>query len=40
MTTSAFSPERATFREMLATLAAKTKTKMPELNGRVLRRNS
>jgi hypothetical protein len=30
-----FSPERQTFREVLATLAAKTKTKIPALNGRV-----
>jgi hypothetical protein len=28
-------PDRAAWREMLATLAAKTKTKIPELNGRV-----
>lgn len=31
----AFTPERAAWREMLATLAAKTKAKIPELNGRV-----
>ena len=30
-----FSPDRQAFREVLATLAAKTKTKIPELNGRV-----
>jgi hypothetical protein len=30
-----FSPDRQAFRELLATLAAKTKTKIPALNGRV-----
>jgi hypothetical protein len=35
MTTSTFPPDREAFRQMLATLAAKTKTKIPELNGRV-----
>jgi hypothetical protein len=30
-----FSPERQVFRETLATLAAKTLTKIPALNGRV-----
>ena len=40
MSPSTFSPDRVAFRAMLATLAAKTSTKIPELNGRVLRRNS
>jgi hypothetical protein len=35
MATSTFSPDRQAFREMLATLAAKTKIKIPALNGRV-----
>jgi len=35
MTTRTSTPDREAFREMLATLAAKTKTKIPELNGRV-----
>ena len=35
MNAATFPPDRAAFREMLATLAAKTKTKIPELNGRV-----
>jgi len=35
MSTRTFTPDREAFREMLATLAAKTKTKIPELNGRV-----
>ena len=37
MTTSTFAPDREAFRAMLATLATKTKTKIPELNGRVER---
>ena len=35
MSPSTFSPDRVAFRAMLATLAAKTSTKIPELNGRV-----
>jgi hypothetical protein len=35
MTSSTFSPDRQAFRATLATLAEKTKTKIPELNGRV-----
>ena len=35
MHTATFSPDRHAFREMLATLAAKTLTKIPALNGRV-----
>ena len=35
MITSTFAPDRQAFRELLATLAAKTKTKIPALNGRV-----
>ena len=35
MHTATFSPDRQAFREMLATLAAKTLTKIPALNGRV-----
>jgi hypothetical protein len=35
MKTTTFAPDRQAFREMLATLAAKTLTKIPALNGRV-----
>ena len=35
MSTPTLSPDRVAFRETLATLAAKTKTKIPALNGRV-----
>jgi hypothetical protein len=35
MTTTTFTADRQAFRAMLATLAEKTKTKIPELNGRV-----
>jgi hypothetical protein len=35
MTTLTFTPDRQAFREQLATLAAKTLTKIPALNGRV-----
>jgi hypothetical protein len=35
MTTATFSPDREAFRAMLATLADKTKAKIPALNGRV-----
>src|SRR5262249_18403507 len=35
MSTSPFSPDRAAFRATLAQLAAKTQSKLPQLNGRV-----
>ena len=35
MTSAPFTPDREMFRQTLATLGAKTKSKIPELNGRV-----
>jgi hypothetical protein len=34
------SPDRATWRKAVAAIAEKAKAKLPECNGRVLRRNS